>query len=213
MKIRPATPDDIDALMQLADESSSAAHWTPKQYADMFLRAQDVERLALVAEESPVDSSDAREASTAGKGNPVAEGEVGQQPDLSFRSASIWREESAVSRGGGQQIPHRFAIHNDNLCLLGFLIARHLPPEWELENVVVAPSARQKGVGRQLLEALLTAARETNSESVFLEVRDSNTAARSLYERTGFQQHGRRKSYYSNAIEDAILYHLPLRKT
>lgn len=90
--------------------------------------------------------------------------------------------------------------------MLGFLIARHLAPEWELENIVVAPAARRRGLGRGLLNALLSAARETNSDSVFLEVRESNAAARTLYEKAGFGQTGCRKSYYSNPREDAILY-------
>ena len=90
--------------------------------------------------------------------------------------------------------------------ILGFLIARHLAPEWELENVVVAPAARQKGLGKRLLDALFAAARKTNSSSVFLEVRESNAAARTLYEKAGFEQNARRKSYYSDPPEDAILY-------
>ena len=90
--------------------------------------------------------------------------------------------------------------------LAGFLVARHIGVEWELENLVVAPSARRKGVGRQLLDALLAAAREINSESVFLEVRELNVAARKLYESAGFQLAGRRKSYYVNPSEDAVAY-------
>lgn len=90
----------------------------------------------------------------------------------------------------------------------GFLIARHLAPEWELENIVVAPAARRKGIGQRLLNALLSAARETNSDSVFLEVRESNGAARTLYEKAGFKTVGLRKSYYSAPVEDAVLYRL-----
>ena len=90
--------------------------------------------------------------------------------------------------------------------LRGFLVARKVAAEWELENIVVAPAARRKGLGRQLIGALLTRAREAGSEAVFLEVRESNTAARSLYERAGFRQIGRRKAYYRDPPEDAILY-------
>ena len=89
-------------------------------------------------------------------------------------------------------------------------MARHLAPEWELENIVVAPAARRTGLGKRLLNALLSQARETNSAAVFLEVRESNTAARSLYEKTGFQLTGRRKAYYTNPQEDAVLYRLTL---
>jgi [ribosomal protein S18]-alanine N-acetyltransferase len=90
--------------------------------------------------------------------------------------------------------------------ILGFLVAQHIAPEWELENIVVAPTARRKGLGKRLLQHLLSVARETNSDSVFLEVRESNTAARGLYEEAGFAQTGRRKAYYTSPPEDAILY-------
>lgn len=90
--------------------------------------------------------------------------------------------------------------------ILGFLVAHHLAPEWELENIVVAPAARHRGIGKRLLESLLDAARDTNSSTVFLEVRESNIAARTLYESSGFEQTGRRPSYYANPPEDAILY-------
>jgi [ribosomal protein S18]-alanine N-acetyltransferase len=93
----------------------------------------------------------------------------------------------------------------------GFLIAHHLPPEWELENIVVAEEYRRNGIGTQLMRALLVHAKQLNGESVLLEVRESNTAARALYERLGFQQTGRRKSYYSAPLEDAALYSKDLR--
>jgi ribosomal-protein-alanine N-acetyltransferase len=90
--------------------------------------------------------------------------------------------------------------------ILGFLIAQHVAPEWELENIVVAPEARRKGAGKQLLEALLAVARETNSDSIFLEVRESNAAARTLYNQAAFEQTGIRKFYYLDPSENAILY-------
>lgn len=95
--------------------------------------------------------------------------------------------------------------------LLGFLIARLQAPECELENIVVSRSEQRKGIGRHLLNALKLAASETNCELVFLEVRESNQAARAFYERAGFKREGRRKSYYSNPLEDAILFRVALR--
>lgn len=93
-----------------------------------------------------------------------------------------------------------------NPTLLGFLVAHHVASEWELENIAVAPTARRTGVGKRLLDELIMRARQVNSQSVFLEVRESNLAARKLYERLEFQETGRRKSYYSNPLEDAIGY-------
>jgi [ribosomal protein S18]-alanine N-acetyltransferase len=88
----------------------------------------------------------------------------------------------------------------------GFLIARRVDHEWELENLVIAPQSRRSGLGKRLLERLLTEVRATNGERVFLEVRASNTPARSLYEKMGFEQTGRRNDYYSNPQEDAVVY-------
>jgi [ribosomal protein S18]-alanine N-acetyltransferase len=93
---------------------------------------------------------------------------------------------------------------------LGFLVARQLAPEWELENIVVVPRARRKGVGEALLASLLSAARAAQSRAVFLEVRASNAAARALYEKLGFHPSGSRKAYYRDPREDAILYTLNL---
>ena len=92
--------------------------------------------------------------------------------------------------------------------LLGLLVAHHIGAEWELENIIVAPNSRRAGIGRRLLSALIERAKQSQSETVFLEVRESNVAARALYVKCGFRQTGRRKSYYSNPLEDAILYRL-----
>jgi [ribosomal protein S18]-alanine N-acetyltransferase len=98
------------------------------------------------------------------------------------------------------------AGHQEGAAILGFLIAQHLGPEWELENIVVDPNIQGKGIGTFLLNALFNRAKQTNSESVFLEVRESNTPAHKLYHKLGFEAIGRRKSYYSNPLEDAVLY-------
>ena len=90
-------------------------------------------------------------------------------------------------------------------------MARHLPPEWELENIVVAPAVRRMGVGIQLLDSLLVQARQNDSASIFLEVRESNTEARRLYEKLGFRENGRRRAYYTSPSEDAVLYSKTLR--
>lgn len=93
-----------------------------------------------------------------------------------------------------------------NQGVVGFLVARHLAPEWELENIVVAPGVRGRGIGIRLMQELFDRAKQSNSRAVFLEVRESNVAARQLYKKLGFEQSGRRKSYYSNPVEDAVLY-------
>jgi ribosomal-protein-alanine N-acetyltransferase len=105
--------------------------------------------------------------------------------------------------------PMRLALVTQELgssALAGFLVARHSPPEWELENIVVAHEVRRTGIGKNLMDTLLGEARQTNSDTILLEVRESNTAARRLYEKLGFKETGRRKAYYTNPREDAVLY-------
>ncbi len=98
------------------------------------------------------------------------------------------------------------ALTRTESALLGFLAAHCVDREWELENIAIAPDARRKSLATRLVEELLRRARQSNGEAVFLEVRESNHAARALYEKLEFTQTGRRKAYYHNPPEDAILY-------
>ena len=114
-----------------------------------------------------------------------------------------WQEVVLVAEG---RLERASAEGHSGETRLGFLAARRVGPEWELENIVVAASARRMGLGKRLLDALRAEAYKTNSAAVFLEVRESNAAARALYGKAGFRESGRRKSYYKNPLEDAILY-------
>lgn len=100
---------------------------------------------------------------------------------------------------------------SDDHSLIGFLVARCLADEWEIENVVVDAASRQQGAGTSLVTALAEEARKAAVHSIFLEVRESNLAAMRLYENIGFSPDGRRGRYYSDPSEDAILYRLPLQ--
>ena len=97
--------------------------------------------------------------------------------------------------------------------LQGFVVARINGEDWELENIVVAAEFQRRGLGIQLMQALIRAARERQALQILLEVRESNTAARSFYEKLGFQITSRRRSYYNHPTEDAVLYALPLKKS
>lgn len=94
----------------------------------------------------------------------------------------------------------------DKSPIRGFLVAHAVGPEWELENLVVAPSGRRRGLGKSLIGELIGRARAETAQSIFLEVRESNLAARALYENAGFVLQGRRNSYYANPPEDALIY-------
>ena len=89
--------------------------------------------------------------------------------------------------------------------LQGFLIAR-CGIDWEIENLVVAEELRNQGLGTELVGQLLDLARHHEAETILLEVRESNTAARTLYAKLHFHESGRRKAYYHDPEEDAVLY-------
>ncbi|MDT8069258.1 MAG: ribosomal protein S18-alanine N-acetyltransferase [Terriglobia bacterium] len=90
--------------------------------------------------------------------------------------------------------------------VMGFAVAAEIAREWELENIAVSIPSRRKRYAAHLLATLLGELRKAAAESVYLEVRVSNHAARCLYENWGFQQVGLRPGYYHNPSEDAILY-------
>jgi ribosomal-protein-alanine N-acetyltransferase len=93
--------------------------------------------------------------------------------------------------------------HSSQIC--GFVIAHCGRDEWEIENVVVAGERRRSGLGSALVGQLLQEARKAAATSVLLEVRESNRAAHGLYEKLGFSEMGRRKGYYRDPAEDALL--------
>jgi ribosomal-protein-alanine N-acetyltransferase len=90
--------------------------------------------------------------------------------------------------------------------LLGFVVARTLGSEWEIENIAVAAHAQRRGVATALLRELFSLARQQGAARVYLEVRESNHAARALYEKCAFAIAGRRRAYYSGPQEDAVVY-------
>jgi [ribosomal protein S18]-alanine N-acetyltransferase len=98
------------------------------------------------------------------------------------------------------------ADNGSRLC--GFLCAQIVAGEWEIENVVVAPEFLRRGIASELMGTLIRRARDGRASAVLLEVRESNLAARGLYEKHGFHEVGRRRLYYKVPEEDAILYAL-----
>lgn len=87
----------------------------------------------------------------------------------------------------------------------GYLVAWFVADEGEIANLAVRQPTRRRGVGAALLDAALTEAQRRGTIAVYLEVRDSNTAARALYASRQFEEVGRRRQYYRKPVEDAIV--------
>jgi [ribosomal protein S18]-alanine N-acetyltransferase len=89
--------------------------------------------------------------------------------------------------------------------LVGYSVVMQVLDEAELANIAVDASARRRGVGRRLLCALLDRATAEGVAAMYLEVRESNTAARTLYADHGFREVSRRRAYYRDPDEDALV--------
>lgn len=89
--------------------------------------------------------------------------------------------------------------------VLGYIGSQSVLGEADMMNVAVAPDARRHGIARALIERLIERLDEQDVGCLTLEVRVSNHAARRLYETLGFSEVGRRKNYYVNPKEDALL--------
>ncbi len=92
-----------------------------------------------------------------------------------------------------------------NGAVLGYTAAWYVADQAEIANLAVAPAARRRGIGSLLLARILEAAATLGAKTVFLEVRESNTAAQRLYASRGFEIAGRRREYYRRPVEDALI--------
>jgi ribosomal-protein-alanine N-acetyltransferase len=89
--------------------------------------------------------------------------------------------------------------------LVGYTGASCFAGEAHIMNVAVAPDSRRCGIGEALILELLRRTLELNAELAYLEYRPSNTAAAALYRKLGFRRVGRRRNYYRDTGEDAVL--------
>lgn len=94
--------------------------------------------------------------------------------------------------------------------IVGFAVSYSGAGEAEIANVAVATPARRAGIGRALVEHIISAASAIGATKVFLEVRESNAAARALYNARGFVELARRPAYYTKPLEDAVVMRLDI---
>ena len=89
--------------------------------------------------------------------------------------------------------------------IAGYVFGRTAAGEGEILNLAVVPEARRSGLGRTLLEAGLAELERRGATEVYLEVRESNAAARGLYLAAGFRPSGVRMNYYRRPRENAVV--------
>ncbi len=98
-----------------------------------------------------------------------------------------------------------FLVATSGDAVLGYAVSWCVVDEAELANLGVVPAMRGQHVGAALLDRAMGDARIAGCTIMHLEVRESNTAARALYESRGFGMVGRRRRYYRHPVEDALI--------
>ena len=89
--------------------------------------------------------------------------------------------------------------------VVGYVLALLLAEEGEIADIAVAPDGRRCGVGGLLLDRVIAETSARRLQALYLEVRESNVAARALYGSRGFEMVGTRRGYYRRPTEDALV--------
>lgn len=135
--------------------------------------------------------------------------EIEETSGLSCWGWEAYQDELVNGLGGLMLVArHRDARWRgvDGAELAGFVASRLIADELHINNIAVRAEFRQQGIGSALLRAVCHAGAATyHARSALLEVRATNLAAQSLYERHGFRTAGRRVNYYSQPPEDALV--------
>jgi [ribosomal protein S18]-alanine N-acetyltransferase len=98
-----------------------------------------------------------------------------------------------------------YVLRTDDHPVAGFCAFWLVAEQAHINNLAILPELRGRGLGTQLLEAIVTEAAHLGAAVLTLEVRQSNEPARRLYQSCGFFQDGLRKNYYTNPVEDALI--------
>ena len=132
------------------------------------------------------------------------EGHVSQVAELEkICFADPWSENSVAS-----ELKNKLAlwlVAEEEGRLAGYIGSQTVCDETDMMNVAVHPDFRRKGIAEALVNALVEELKAINSRCLTLEVRAANSPAIALYEKLGFTEIGRRKNYYRNPREDALI--------
>ncbi|HWF13859.1 MAG TPA: ribosomal protein S18-alanine N-acetyltransferase [Candidatus Acidoferrales bacterium] len=115
--------------------------------------------------------------------------------------ASMWSKES-LEESASQWVAWVAELDRQ---VVGFLAGRPVADEFEILNLAVGKNFRRNGIATKLLRSAIETARAAAATQIFLEVRPSNAPGIALYTHLAFRVCGRRKNYYRDPVEDALL--------
>lgn len=133
-----------------------------------------------------------------------------QTATAGFKNGSPWKAKHFYQTLKTENvITFTASIHESSKeKIIGLLVASIALSEVDIYMIVVDEDYKQARIAYQLFEHLIDYCRKHDVETIYLEVRISNIPAMGLYKKLGFEEVGRRKAYYSNPIEDAIIMQL-----
>lgn len=124
-----------------------------------------------------------------------------------------WPETAFAPLADNPAVLFHVAREGEGEPVAGYVVAWFAADEGEVANLAVRPGLRQRGFGVALLDSVLAEATRRGTGSLFLEVRESNTAARKLYASRNFEEVGRRRRYYRSPEEDALILRCTLKRS
>ena len=116
-----------------------------------------------------------------------------------------WTRDMYVAELENRDVSFLFLARDPARDVIAFCCFWKIFEELHINNLAVVPEARGRGLGTALLLHALDQGNRLGARRALLEVRESNAAARRLYERLGFTVGGIRRAYYTQPTEDALL--------
>lgn len=114
-----------------------------------------------------------------------------------------WSRESFWREAVNENTLYLVAVENEKI--IGYMGAWIMAGEAQVTNVAISPAHRRRGIATNLMAEFIRRAKKRGASAITLEVRPSNAAALRLYEKFGLKSVGRRKGYYLDNGEDAII--------
>ena len=133
--------------------------------------------------------------------NPAHVAQIAQLETICF--SDPWSERSIASELDNKLAFWLVATEGDTVA--GYIGSQTVMDETDMMNVAVHPDFRRRGIAEALVTGLVEELKNSGSHCLTLEVRASNAPAIALYEKLGFSEIGRRKNYYRNPREDALI--------
>jgi ribosomal-protein-alanine N-acetyltransferase len=135
------------------------------------------------------------------KMNPAHVSQIAQLEKICF--SDPWSENSIASELDNKLAFWLVATEGERVA--GYIGSQTVMDETDMMNVAVHPDFRRKGIAEALVNGLVEQLKTMGSHCLTLEVRASNAPAIALYEKLGFVEIGRRRNYYRNPREDALI--------